>query len=376
MKVLQIGKFYPALGGIEKVMYDIATGLSLKKERCDILCTVLEKNDRGDIKLNDYTDILRVPFIKKVAATMIAPAMIFRLRKIRKEYDIIHIHHPDPMACLALFLSGYKGPVIVHWHSDILKQKHLLKLYHPLQTWLLRRAEVIIGTTPTYVKESPFLQDVQGKTVVVPIGVDELKPVEEKVLRIKEKYAGKKIIFALGRLVAYKGFEYLIKASRLLGDDCVVLIGGKGILQKSLQVLIDEEGVADRVQLIGFVGDEELPAYFGACDLFCLSSIWKTEAFAIVQVEAMSCGKPVVATKIPGSGVSWVNSEGVSGVNVEPENAEALADAIRTVLCDASCYAKLAAGARLHYETMFTKELMVERCMKLYQTVLSRKENE
>ena len=211
--------------------------------------------------------------------------MIFRLRKIRKKYDLIHIHHPDPMACLALFLSGYKGPVVVHWHSDILKQKQLLKLYRPLQNWLLRRAEVIIGTTPPYVRESPFLQKVQDKTVVIPIGIDEVKPVEEQVARIKEKYAGKKIIFALGRLVAYKGFEYLIKAARQLGNDCVVLIGGKGVLQESLQALIEEQGVADKVKLIGFVSNEELPGYFGACDLFCLSSIWKTEAFAIVQVK-------------------------------------------------------------------------------------------
>lgn len=113
----------------------------------------------------------------------------------------------------------------------------------------------------------------------------------------------------MGRLVAYKGFEYLIKAARQLGNDCVVLIGGKGVLQESLQALIEEQGVADKVKLIGFVSNEELPGYFGACDLFCLSSIWKTEAFAIVQVEAMSCGKPVVATKISGSGVSWVNSK-------------------------------------------------------------------
>lgn len=370
MKILQIGKFFPSLGGLEKVMYDTTMGLSEQGHRCDILCTVLDNRSPGDMFLNEYASILRVPFIIKVAATMIAPAMIFRLRKIHKEYDIIHVHHPDPMACLALFLSGYQGPVVVHWHSDILKQKQLLKLYRPLQNWLLRRAKVIIGTTPTYVKESPFLRDVQNKVAVIPIGIDELHPAEEQVARIKEKYAGKKIIFALGRLVEYKGFEYLIKAARHLKDDCVILIGGKGPLQPALKALIEKEGVSDRVKLIGFVGDDELPHYFGASHLFCLSSIWKTEAFAIVQVEAMSCGKPVVATRIPESGVSWVNSEGVSGINVSPKDANALADAINKLLSDSQLYEKLAKGARWHYETMFTKELMVERCINLYQYVL------
>ena len=307
MRVLQIGKFYPISGGIEKVMYDITMGLSQKRVYCDMLCASAEKQDLGNLLLNDYARVLCVPTWKKVSATMLSPAMIFRLRKIRKEYDIIHIHHPDPMACLALFLSGYKGPVVLHWHSDILKQKTLLKLYTPLQNWLLRRARVIVGTTPVYVRESPFLENIQRKVTSIPIGIDEMKPIPERVEQIKEKYAGKKIIFSLGRLVEYKGYEYLIQAARRLTDDYVILIGGKGPLQEYLQSLIDELGVADRVKLLGFIEDKDLPDYFGACDLFCLSSIWKTEAFGIVQIEAMSCGKPVIAMNIPESGVHFLS---------------------------------------------------------------------
>lgn len=370
MRVLQIGKFYPISGGIEKVMYDITMGLSQKRVYCDMLCASAEKQDLGNLLLNDYARVLCVPTWKKVSATMLSPAMIFRLRKIRKEYDIIHIHHPDPMACLALFLSGYKGPVVLHWHSDILKQKTLLKLYTPLQNWLLRRARVIVGTTPVYVRESPFLENIQRKVTSIPIGIDEMKPIPERVEQIKEKYAGKKIIFSLGRLVEYKGYEYLIQAARRLTDDYVILIGGKGPLQEYLQSLIDELGVADRVKLLGFIEDKDLPDYFGACDLFCLSSIWKTEAFGIVQIEAMSCGKPVIAMNIPESGVSWVNINCFSGINIKPEDADALATAIITVLTDEHLYDKLSKGARRRYETMFTKELMTELCLNLYRKVL------
>lgn len=370
MRVLQIGKFYPISGGVEKVMYDITMGLSQKQVYCDMLCASAEKQDQGNLLLNDYARVLCVPTWKKVAATMLSPAMIFRLRKIRKEYDIIHIHHPDPMACLALFLSGYKGSVVLHWHSDILKQKMLLRLYTPLQNWLLRRAKVIVGTTPVYVKESPFLENIQRKVTSIPIGIDEMKPIPERVAQIKERYAGKKIIFSLGRLVEYKGYEYLIQAARRLTDDYVILIGGRGPLQEYLQALIDELGVADRVKLLGFIEDDDLPDYFGACDLFCLSSILKTEAFGIVQIEAMSCGKPVIAMNIPESGVSWVNISSFSGINVKPEDAEALAEAILTVLTDKHLYDKLSKGARRRYETMFTKELMTELCLNLYRKVL------
>ena len=307
---------------------------------------------------------------------MLSPAMIFRLRKINKEYDIIHIHHPDPMACLALFLSGYKGPVVLHWHSDILKQKMLLKLYSPLQNWLLRRAKVIVGTTPVYVQESPFLENIQRKVISVPIGIDEMKPVPGRVAQIKERYAGKKIIFSLGRLVEYKGYEYLIKASQKLNDDYIILIGGKGPLQEYLQSLIDELGVRKKVKLLGFIDDKDLPDYFGACDLFCLSSIWKTEAFGIVQIEAMSCGKPVIAMNIPESGVSWVNINRFSGINVKPEDADALAEAITAVLTDECLYEELARGARRRYETMFTKALMTKLCLNLYSGVLDSSETD
>lgn len=374
MKILQIGKFYPICGGVEKVMYDITVGLSQRQIYCDMLCASAENHPPGNLLLNQFARILCVPSWKKVASTMLSPAMVYRLRKIRKEYDIIHIHHPDPMACLALFLSGYKGPVVLHWHSDILKQKRLLKLYAPLQNWLMRRAEVIVGTTPVYVRESPFLEDIQRKVTSIPIGVDEMKPSSERVAQIRKKYTGKKIIFSLGRLVEYKGYEYLIRATRRLSDEYIILIGGKGPLWEYLQALIDELGVADKVKLLGFIEDRELPDYFGACDLFCLSSIWKTEAFGIVQIEAMSCGKPVIAMNIPESGVNWVNMDRFSGLNVKPEDADALAEAITAVLTDKALYEKLSQGARKRYETMFTKEQMTELCLNLYRMVLNNNE--
>ena len=120
MKVLQLGKFYPIRGGVEKVMWDLTSGLSARGIDCDMLCAELEKDEI--IHLNEHGRVICLKAWMKKAATMIAPKMISWLRKHKDEYDIIHVHHPDPMACLALRLSGYKGRVILHWHSDILKQ--------------------------------------------------------------------------------------------------------------------------------------------------------------------------------------------------------------------------------------------------------------
>lgn len=135
LKVLQLGKFFPVKGGVEKVMYDLMMGLSERDVDCDMLCA-MEDGNQGEIALNAHARLIGCKTLKTVAATKIAPDMVSVLRKICGRYDIIHVHHPDPMACLALFLSGYKGKVVLHWHSDIQKQKMLLHLYHPLQSWI------------------------------------------------------------------------------------------------------------------------------------------------------------------------------------------------------------------------------------------------
>lgn len=366
MKILQLGKFYPIKGGVEKVMYDLMLGLSGRGVQCDMLCASFEGKSMS-IRLNDNARLMATSTLVQKAATMISPSMVHRLSAIAGEYDVIHVHHPDPMACMALSMSGYRGKVVLHWHSDILKQRVLLKMYKPLQKWLIGRADIIVGTSPVYVKESPFLQHVQHKITHLPIGVPPMQPMPGASETLHGRYPGKKIVFTLGRLVEYKGYESLIEAAKELGDGYVVLIGGTGPLKEKLQRKIAELGLTGRVKLLGYLRDEEVPLYFNGCDLFCLSSVMKTEAFGIVQIEAMSCGKPVVATKIPHSGVSWVNEDGVSGLNAEPGDAVSLASCIRGVLEDKDTYARFCQGARARYEQLFTQEKMIDKCVEIYE---------
>lgn len=369
MKVLQLGKFYPIRGGVEKVMWDLTRGLSASGIECDMLCACFKGDmpDGGIIRFNDKGRVICVRALKKVAATMLSPAMISWLRKHCREYDIIHVHHPDPMAALALRLSGFRGRVFLHWHSDILKQRFLLTFYRPLQSWLIRRAECIIGTTPIYVKESPFLQKVQDKITYVPIGVEPVEYDSEAVARLRARYPGKRIVFSLGRLVGYKGYEHLVDAAALLPDDYVVAIGGDGPLHDSLAAQIGRLGLAGKVLLLGYLDDEEAHNWFAACDIYVMSSVWKTEAFGIVQIEAMSCGKPVVATRIPGSGVSWVNEHGISGLNVTPGDAGGLADAILQITLNNCNFASYSGNARQRYIDNFTFDKMIQNVINIYE---------
>ena len=422
MKILQLGKFYPVLGGVEKVMFDLTVGLSeegLSKEglsetglsevglsevglsetglseaglseaglseaglseeglseegvECDMMCAASDGR-RGTevIRLNPHGRILCHRTLIEAAKTTIAPSMVTRLRRIAKDYDIIHIHHPDPMAAMALMLSGYKGKVVLHWHSDILSQKALLRFHLPIQNWLIKRADTIVGTTPVYLAESPYLQGVQEKCRCIPIGIEPVISDSAREQEIRNEYSGRRIIFSLGRLVEYKGYRYLIEAAKYLDDSFMILIGGGGPLRESLQREIDELGVGSRVKLLGKVPQEDLSSYYGACELFCMSSVMKTEAFGIVQIEAMSAGRPVVATKIPESGVSWVNEDGVSGINVAPRDSKAIAEAILTITDNETTWKKFSAGAAKRFAENFTKEKMISRCLNIYAETLS-----
>lgn len=365
MKILQLGKFYPVRGGVEKVEWSLTEGLSARGVDCDMLCASADwAHQLQVITLNDHGRIFVVPSRRKFYGTMIAPQMIRWLRKHAAEYDIIHIHHPDPMAALALRLSGFKGRVILHWHSDILSQRFFLFFYKPLQSWLIRRAERIVGTTPVYVADSPYLTKVQDKCTAVPIGIEALQPDPLKVADIRSRYLDRKQILSIGRLVPYKGYPYLIEAMSLLPDDFHLVIGGTGPLREQLEQMIQDKNLQERITLAGYIDDADLPSWFGACDCFVLTSTMKTEAFGIVQIEAMSCHKPVVATRIPHSGVTWVNEDGVSGRNVTPGRPEEYAAAIQEMVANG---VKFGESAYLRYLNCFTRRQMIDKTLQLYE---------
>jgi rhamnosyl/mannosyltransferase len=368
MKVLQVSKFYPPVhGGIEQVAYDISEGVAKNNDQSiDVLC-VDPIGERKDDAKHRYK-IYREKLFTQLFSTPLSFSLITRWRAIRSHYDIIHVHLPNPLAVLALFLFPPKGKIILHWHSDIVKQKNLLKLFAPLQKWILDRSENIIVTSPVYGQSSPTLQPYQDKIVCIPIGVDtRVMPLNDELEKsIRRRYKNKKIVFSLGRLVYYKGMEYLIDAAKELPEDYVVLIGGTGPLIDTLKQKVSHDDLSDKVVLLGSINYSDLASYYKACDVFCLPSIHESEAFGVVQLEAMSFSRPLVSTNIPRSGVAWVNQHNETGIVVEPNDAKALAKGIVSVVQGSEIYSK---GAKTRFETMFTKELMVKNIINLYSTL-------
>ena len=222
-------------------------------------------------------------------------------------------------------------------------------------------------------RESSVLQPYIDKCVSIPLGIDEnkLEYTDIKVKAIKEKYQNKKIIFSLGRLIYYKGFEYLIEAAKYLDDSYVILIGGNGELKEKFEQRIEKEKLNTSVYLLGRIEDEDLGNYYKACDLFSLPSIAKSEAFGVVQIEAMSFGKPIVATKIEESGVDWVNEDGVSGINVPIKDSKAIADACKSILRDNTTYKQFSENSYERFQNLFLREKMGEKTIELYRTLVS-----
>lgn len=361
MKVLQFGKFYPPdVGGIEKVIQDLCDGLRKKEITCDVLCSNSSNHFQEDI--TPYgAKIYRTASFGKLASTSISPQMIFKLRELIGNYDIIHIHLPDPMATLALFCTNTKGKkIILHWHSDIINQKFLLNFFLPLQSWILKRADAIIATSKKYIHESPYLKQYKSKCICIPIGIN--FPHLSVFPSIQSN-----IILSVGRLVPLKGFEYLIMSAKYLPKNFQIhIIGdGKQKYKQKLQKLIKNLGLQNQVLLLGEKTQMELKEIYPRANCFVLPSL--QESYGIVLLEAMASGLPIVSTKLSPSGSDWINLDRQTGLVVSPRDSIAIANAIIEIQKNYSHFSKKAIA---RYQDFFTLNTMIIDTINVYQSLL------
>ena len=372
--VCHLSKFYkPFSGGIESVVADIAEGSRF----CSVSVIAA---DQAGLPVRETINSVRVIRSKEylnIAKVSIAPRYVADvLRECNGQ--ILHVHLPNPLAIISLMVAKILGKditrLVIHWHSDVVKQKFLKVLFSPFETWMLLKSQRIIVTSQRYLDASQSLSKFREKCVVVPIGISPLNEGIDlkKVHALKHKYSEKKIIFALGRHVYYKGFEDLIQASKYV-DDAVFIIGGSGPDTEKYRSQIVASGLEGKVNLVGRISDTDLPSYYAAADVFCLPSNEKSEAFGVVQLEAMSLGIPVVSADIIGSGVPWVNTHMESGLVFEPNNVESLAAALNLIINDSLLRQDLAIGAKRRFAKYFTKERSIEAINSVYKNCLKIK---
>jgi rhamnosyl/mannosyltransferase len=277
---------------------------------------------------------------------------------------------------LAALSSPATVPVVMTWHSDIVRQRKLLKIYRTIQRRALERADRIVVYTPKHYESSEQLHqfDLSKKISLVPIGIDfdRLDPRlarEETALALGNLSLGRPVILTVGRHVYYKGYEYLLSAISKLRSDAVLVMVGTGLLTDALKRQADELGIRSRVLFLGEADNASLASAFHHCDVFCLPSIEPSEAFGIASAEAMACGKPTVVCEL-NNGVNYLNQAGRTGLSVPPRDAAALADALDILLRDDGQRLRMGAAANAWVRSQFSIAAMKDGTTRLYESLI------
>ncbi len=376
MRILHFGRFWSDNpGGVERHVDVLLTQLALRGVDC-VNLVANDKNQTERIAHHGYRVVKAASYGEKFR-TALAPALLLQMRKLLHEqtFDLVHAHFPDPLTHLALALLPRSMPKVLTWHSDLVPYPALQKIYQPLVNRTLRAAQAIVAATPVHLQTPQIPADIPAaRKHVIPYGMDfgsfaATPEVLALAGHIRQTQAGKPIVFALGRHVAYKGFEVLIQAMQDLPQAQLVL-GGTGPLLTAHQQLAQSLGLADRVHFAGRIADADLPAWYHACSVYCFPSVGKTEAFGLVQLEAMACAKPVVCSYL-GNGVNYISQDGKTGLAVPPGDSVALAKALNQVLSDTALAERLGAYGRQRALAEYSLEAMSVQTLKLYQTLLA-----
>lgn len=384
MKILYVYKdYYPVLGGIENHTRHLAEAMQKRGHEVEVLVTSRDRRTRRET-------INGVPVLKtarwvNLSSAPISPRLAWeywrRLFSRAKRPDVVHLQAPYPPGELAwLFGSflpkfGRKHPAtVLTYQSDIIKQKRLGFFYGPFLRAVLRRVDLIIATSPNYIESSPFLQPLKEKCAVVPLGIP-LEPFENPPDATPARLAGIKarpapLLLFTGRLRYYKGLQYLVEAMPQIDPAARLIIVGIGPQEAALREMVARLGLGERVIFAGEVSDAELPAYYAGSDIFVLPACERSEAFGLVQLEAMASGKPVISTEL-GTGTSYVNLDGETGLVVPPADPAGLAAAANKLLADPALREEMGRRGQQRARAEFGLTRLVDRIEEIYIRVSS-----
>lgn len=374
MRILHISKYYyPYVGGVENVCKYLAD----HSAGHEVVVVCFNEGHSNSVDIVDGIKVYRVGMILHIARQALSLKYQTVLRHVIRDFcpDLIQFHWANPFpAAILLPLIPKQTKLLIYWHMDILKEHKLYRLVRPLERRLLQRANMITVTSPQYKEGSAPLQPFSDKVRIVPNGIDDTKlmPVSQKEQQsICDMYHGKKIVFFVGRHILYKGLSYLIEAEKHVKSDCVFIIAGDGPLTQQLK----DSCHSERVYFVGKLSDEMLKCYYYASSVFAFPSITKNEAFGMALSEAMYCHTPAVTFTIPGSGVNWVNLDGVTGIEAPNGDVEAFAEAIDRLLSDDTLAKSYAEAAHQRVAEHFTVSKMMEDMERCYQELMNEEES-
>ena len=359
VRILHIYKdYHPILGGIENHLKLLAEGQAARGHDVTALVTNPAGLESTETVENGVR-VMRAGRLATVASTPLTVALPWRLLRARP--DVVHLHFPYPVGETAQWLLRRGRATVLTYHSDVVKQATILKFYRPIMERVLRQVDaLIIGSPP--MRRSAYLADHQAKLRLIPYGIPLATFRRAEDVRQRDPQAPFTLLF-VGRLRYYKGLDTLIRALPRIPARLRVV--GIGPMEAEWRELAQELGVSDRVEWLGETPDAALPSVYHSADLFVLPASHPSEAFGLVQVEAMAAGLPVVCTEL-GTGTTYVNLDGITGLVVAPRDPDALAAAINSLVADPARLAELGRAAESRVAQEFDLDVMVDRVLALY----------
>lgn len=372
IKILQVNKlYYPEIGGIEKTLQQLSEGLNEQPE-VDLKVLVCQRKGKGKTEQINGVEIHRAGSLGVIASVPISFTFLLEFRKMAKDRNIVQMHMPFPLGDLACLLSGYRGKVIAFWHSDVVKQKKWMFFYRYIMECFLRRADLVLVGAQGIAIGSKYLKPYLNKCKVLPFAVEQQILTSGRVYLDKYGYnrANKVLKFLfVGRLVYYKGCSVLLQSIARLRIPILLTIVGHGDLESDLKKQCQELNIDNYVNFVGNVPSEKMMIYYEDADVFVLPSIERSEAFALVQLEAMAYGLPVINTNLP-SGVPEVSSHMQTGYTVEPNDVAAMAMAMEWMATHSDERIAMGVRARSRVENIYTQEKMIRNSMNIYNSLI------
>lgn len=360
IKITHVARYAkPHKGGIESFIEMFNS--CIKNDNCNIEVLCCSNSNKSTIENGIFYN--RTKYFFEFAANTFSLEFIYKLHKVNT--DVIVYHMPFIFAVIAHFIARPKyKKMIICYHSDIIGYDKIMKPFWKIYNNFLEKANIIHVQSPQMLENS-MIKIFKDKAVVIPYLIDSNSHFDTNTVKeIREKYKNKKILFAIGRHVKYKGFEYLLEAMKSV-ENAVLLLGGTGPLSDKFEDYILSNNLKDKVKLLGKIADNELENYYEACDIFVLPSILKSETFAVVQLEAMKHSKPVINTNLD-TGVNYVSINNETGLTVEPKNSKELALAINKLLNDDNLRKILGQNAQKRVENVFNLLKFKSKIKKLY----------
>jgi glycosyltransferase involved in cell wall biosynthesis len=368
MKVLHIYKtYYPeTLGGIEAYIEALAKEGGKRGIEHHLWCTTKKK--QAYVQTEGSVTVHATPQLFVLAACPVSFKMLLQVRALAKKFDVIHAHFPWPFADLLALLLPKDIPIIVTYHSDIVRQKWLNYFYTPLMHCFLRRVKAILPTSQNYVLSSPVLRKYQDKCHIVPIGVQDRASGAPDVNNLSQwrKKIGEGFLLFVGVLRYYKGLHLLLDAMVTL--DMPLVIAGNGPEKEALMAQAKKLRLSN-VTFLGYVSDADKDSLFRLAKAVVVPSQFRSEAFCITLAEGLMYGKPLISTEL-GTGTSFVNQQGVTGYVVKAASVSALTKAIEALFADEQQYHSFSKAARHRFERLFSAPQMAESIEEIYLNLI------